>query len=131
MSGGSGYLSTAWDNSNDWVMTCDFKFNGNNCGLLLIKPNETSRDKNEILIRNTNCYSYVNGVSSNIGSLSLSANNYYNVEITKQGSTITIKVNNQTITTSWTLASTLENMCIGVDTFGATATIKNIVVKPL
>ena len=131
MSGGSGYLSTAWNNSNDWVLTCDFKFDNNNCALLLIKPNETSRDKNEIMVRNTNCYSYVNGVSSTIGSLSLSANNYYNVEITKQSSTITIKVNNQTITTSWTLASTLESMCIGVDTWANTATIKNIIVKPL
>ena len=132
MSGGSGYLSTAWDNTVDWELSCDIMFSADACGITIIKPSETSRDKNELMLTRGNIFKYVNGSSTVQTGCSLTNNNnWYSLKITKSNGELTYNANNITQTVNWSLLSTLTGLCIGVDSWGATASIKNIVVKPL
>jgi len=133
--GGSGYLSTAWDNTGNWEVSFKAKWGGGNCAIGLFKPTETSRDNNGLVLApyNYSLFAYVNGTgtSNQQGSSSIPYNNWYDVKFTKNGSTITMTCNGITKSITWSLASTLSTMCIGVDTWGHTAYIKEIVVKPL
>ena len=133
MYGGSGYIG-AFDNSNNWELSFDGKLTGDNCGLWLIKSDETSRDTNDVLLIRGNTYTHINGSATahgNVGTV-LSANTYHSFKYTKNGNNLTIVVDNTyTKTIQWSLLSTLSTLAIGVDSWGGTATIKNIVVKPL
>lgn len=133
MSGGSGYLTTAWDNTQNWKVSFDMKIHNATGGIILIKPSETSRDTNELMILGSRIYQYVNGSSSYVtNSANLSNDTWYSVEITKNGSQASVKIGSTTDTISWSLLNTLSTMCIGVDSWSTGSSyVKNIKVKPL
>ena len=137
MSGGSAKLLPAFDNSGNWELTFKVKFSGNNCCALLIPPTETTRDTNELLVTAyKNAISWYNNgtITQNLQGHHLSANTYYNVTITKNGSSISVSIgNNSKTTTAWNSVSA-SNLQIGVGGWGSSGkvcTIKEIVVKPL
>lgn len=136
MSGGSARLTTAWDNTVDWELTFDGKKSNNNCGYWLINPTDTTRDNNCVkLVSGTIPYVYVSGSDThNYGDLgTLSNNTYYSYTIRKENGVLKIKRSGSSteLTVNWSLLSSLTTIAIGVDTWGHTATIKNIIVKPL
>ena len=124
-------MTSAWDNTGDWECSFKYKASGGRAGALIIKSDETSRDNNEIMVRGGGVYVYVNGSSQSVSVINLSNNTYYNVKLTKQNGTLTLELNNNQYTLSWSLISTLSTLAIGVDSWGDTATIKDIIVKPL
>jgi hypothetical protein len=134
MYGGSGYIG-AFDNSNNWEMTFDAKFSNTQCGIWLIKSNETSRDTNDILFIREAIYRHTNG--SGEGSTSyqyegkLRDGNYHTFKLTKNGNTLSIEVAGTTGSLTWSLLNTLSTLSVGVDAWGGTSYIKDIVVKPL
>ena len=131
MYGGSGYIG-AFDNTGNWEITLQAKWSNTQCGVWIIKSDETSRDNNDILILRDNFYYHVNGSgTSGGGGMSKSSNTYYPITLTKNGNSITISVNNITKTFNWSLATSLSTLSIGVEAWGGTATIKDIIVKPL
>ena len=133
MYGGSGYIG-AFENTGNWELSFKAKWSNGSCGIWLIKSDETSRDKNDILMLYGSIYGHVNGSGSSIGAFSpsLSTNTYHNIIITKNGSTLSIKADaRSSFNVNWSLASTLSTLSVGVDAWGGTATIKDIVVKPL
>ena len=136
MSGGSARLLSAWDNTVDWELTFQAKKSGSNCGVWIIDSSDTSRDTDCVkLVQLSTPYAYVNGSDThNYGDLgALSNNTYYSYTITKQNGVLKIKREGSSteLTVNWSLLSSLTSMAIGVDTWGHTATIKDIVVKPL
>ena len=137
MYGGSAKILPAFDNSGNWELTFKVKFSGNNCCALLIPSTETTRDTNELLVTAyENAISWYNNgtITQNLQGHNLSANTYYNVTITKNGSSISVSIgNNSKTTTAWNSVSA-SNLQIGVGgwgTSGNVCTIKDIVVKPL
>jgi hypothetical protein len=131
MYGGSGYIG-AFDNTGNWEITLQAKWSNTQCGVWIIKSDETSRDNNDILILRDNFYYHVNGSgTSGGGNMLKSSNTYYPITLTKNGNSLTISVNNITRTFNWSLATSLSTLSIGVDSWGGTATIKDIIVKPL
>lgn len=138
MSGGSSYLTNGFDNSGDWELTCQVKFSGNNCAVLLFPPSSTSRDTNEMGV--TAYYQnrviwYNNGSFSNISGSNMNINTFHELHIVKNGSSLVVSINNATHTvSSWNQTSSASKLHIGLGswtTSGNTATIKDIVVKPL
>lgn len=145
MSGGSGYLTDCKiDNSKDWEVTLDAKFSGNGCGLLFVKSGTTVRDKNQILFTNnqntSNNRSILLMKEDNVShanqTLNLrypAYNTYASFVIRKQNDIYTVIIDD--LYTLSIIAPTFETtcpeLCIGVDTWGTTATVKNIKLKYL
>ena len=133
MSGGSGYIG-AFDNTGNWEITMQCKWGSDSCGIWLIKPTETSRDSNDVLLLKNTIYRHANGggEGSTTGfSNQCSPNTWYTVKYTKNGNNLTITRNNESKTVTWSLLNTLSTLSIGVDAWGGTSSIKDIVVKPL
>ena len=133
MSGGSGYIG-AFDNTGNWELSFKAKWSNGSCGIWLIKSDETSRDSNDVLMLQGSIYAHVGGSGSAVGAFSpyLSANTYHDITVTKNGTTLSIKGDNQSpVNITWSLATTLSTLSIGVDAWGGTSYIKDIVVKPL
>ena len=132
MSGGSGYLTTAFLNSNNWELSFDGKLTNAQCGFWIIKSDETQRDKNDILIIRSTIYTHVNGSGSETTLGRTLDTNYHHFKITKNGNNFTLVIDDLiTVNFTWSLGTTLNDLCIGVDSWGGVSTIKNIVVKPL
>ena len=137
MSGGAGYLTTGWDNTVDWKLTFDGKVTKNDGEAFTLHiPNTTQRDKNCIKIMcptyNSVYYYNNNGSGSSNGSFpSYSTNTWYTFIVRKTGTTMTITVNNNTSNSISYNLSSASIVCLGVDTWGGSASIKNVTVDPL
>lgn len=144
MYGGSSYLTAGWNNTGNWELTCKFKPTGAGCGIVLVLPNTTSRDKDNLLLqRGTSkmelfIHTGTSTTSEDRTTFSSfsSTNVWYDVTITKTSSTsLTVAVSNgsttETNSYSWSnLSSTL--MCIGLDKWSTgTSYIKDIKVEAL
>ena len=136
MSGGSGFIGP-FDNTGDWEITLQAKFSNTNCGIGLYAPTDTTRDNNCVKViggSDRKIYAYVNGteVTQNVKLYLTSYNTYEDYTIKKSNDVLTFQKGTDTAkTVSWSLINTLSTLAIGVDSWGHTATIKNIVVKPL
>ena len=136
MGGGSGFIG-AFSNSGDWECSFKAKFDGSNCGVMIVNPSDTNRDSNQFkYVSGLNkVYSYVNGTNTSTSSSvfdNKQYNTYYDIVIKKQNGSLTFKFSTgNAVSISWNLISSLSTLAIGVDTWGHTATIKNIIVKPL
>lgn len=129
----SGYIG-AFDNSGDWEITLQAKWSNGNCGVWLIKSDETNRDSNDVLLLRGTIYRHSNGGSegsSTTFSSGCEYGTYYTVKYTKNGNNLTIERNNTSTTITWSLLNTLPTLAIGVDAWNGTVSIKDIVVKPL
>lgn len=139
MSGGSAYLSLGFDNTGDWELNCKFKINGRNCALSLFPNGATAREQNELGMSayRTNTFWFNNGtfVELYTSNRDLSGGNWYDVKITKQNGVLTTLIDGVTRTISnWDILSSASSFHIGVSGWGTnynTATIKDVVVKPL
>lgn len=132
LGGGSGYLTTAFPNSNNWELSFDGKLTNAQCGFWIIKSDETQRDKNDILIIRSTVYTHVSGTGNSTGIGTTLDTNYHHFKLTKNGNNFTLVIDDsRTVNFTWSLATTLNDLCIGVDSWGGVSTIKNIVVKPL
>lgn len=129
----SGYIG-AWDNTGNWELTFQAKWSNGNCGIWIIKPNETNRDSNDLLMLAGRLYKHANG-SSEGNYISFTGSYYYGtyypIKLTKNGNNLTLEYLNQSYSVSWSLISTLSSLCIGVDAWNGTSYVKDIVVKPL
>lgn len=145
MSGGASYItSSKIDNSRDWEITLDAKFSGNGCGVWLIKSGTTVRDKNRLIFVNNartsnNRSAFLldeDGQSQKYTQLDIrypNYNTYTSCLFKKQGDIYSITLDDTyTMTLSTpTFATTCPELCIGVDSWGATCSIKNIKIKYL
>lgn len=129
----SGYIG-AFSNTGNWEITLKAKWSNSNCGVWLIKSDETNRDSNDVLLLRGTIYRHANGsgegstTSFNTG---CNDNTWYTITYTKNGNNLTISRNGDSKTVTWSLLTTLSTLSIGVDAWNGTVTIKDIVVKPL
>jgi hypothetical protein len=144
MYGGSSYLTAGWDNTGNWELTCKFKPTGAGCGIVLILPNTTSRDKDNLLLqRGTSSMElFIHAGTSTTSedrttfSSFSSTNVWYDVTITKTSSTsltVAVSYNNTTKTNnySWSKLSS-TTMCVGLDKWSTgNSYIKDIKVEAL
>ena len=145
MSGGSSYITSfSIDNSKDWEITLDAKFSGNGCGVVIVKSGTTVRDKNSLLLVNNKSTSdnhsgwliKEDGVPTKNTGLNIrypAYNTYASCLFKKQGEEYSVTLDKTyTMThTAPSFAATCPELCIGVDTWGATCSLKNIKVKYL
>ena len=144
MYGGSSYLTAGWDNTGNWELTCKFKPTGAGCGIVLVLPNTTSRDKDNLLLQRgqSSMELFIHTGTSTTSedrttfSSFSSTNVWYDVTITKTGSTsltVAVSYNNTTKTNnySWSKLSS-TTMCVGLDKWGSgNSYIKDIKVEGL
>ena len=135
MSGGSGFIG-AFDNTGDWELSLKAQFSGSNCGFWIIASNDTTRDNNacKLVSGNMSVYPYINGNQGSLTRMSnqVSYNVYHTWTIRKENNVLTFKYDDESArSVDWSLINSLSTLGIGVDTWGHTATIKDIVVKPL
>ena len=128
----SGYIG-AFSNTGNWAITLQAKWSNSNCGVWLIKSDETSRDSNDVLLLRGTIYRHANGSGegSSTSISDTSYNTYTEVKFTKNGNNLTITKPNASKTVTWSLLTTLSTLSIGVDAWNGTVTIKDIIVKPL
>ena len=120
MYGGSGYIR-AFDNTGNWELTMQCKWSSSSCGIwCLIKSDETSRDKNDLLLIPNTIYRHVNGSSTYDSGFGMSTGTYYTVKIVKNNDSISVTANNVTKTFTWSLATSLSTLSVGVDAWGGT-----------
>lgn len=134
---GSAYLTDPEYSLNlqdDWILTCDIKWNGSySASLCLVKQGTTARDTNRFMIQDKEYSCNANGKNKWISHPSLlSKNVYYSVTLTCLNGVLTAEINNnKTVITSsdWEILGTDCEMGIGVDTWGNCGYIKNIKFK--
>ena len=137
MSGGSGYLATGWDNSIDWELTFELRFDTqNDCGVLIIPNTVTSRDYNEVMIlppQQTSLWvRYQNGAGQfNYTSRTITTDTWYQVTVTFIDNDLRLQMFGTDTTVSASYLRNFANMSIGVDSWGGSASIRNIVVTDL
>ena len=137
MSGGSGYLSTGWDNSIDWKLTFELRFDTqNDCGVLIIPNTVTSRDYNEVMIlppQQTSLWvRYQNGGSQfNSTSRTITTDTWYEVTVTFIDDDLRLQMFGTDTTVSASYLRNFANMALGVDSWGGSASIRNIKVETI
>ena len=130
MSGGSAYLLNGFDNTTNWQIEADIRLE-NYSGMWITPTTETARDKNQIVIIATRIYAYVNGTYTLSPNYNNIVNTWKHIKIVKNGSTISLTVDNQTVSVNWSIAQTAPKLSVGVDSWGDTSSIKNVKIKPL
>lgn len=137
MTGGCSYLTDGFNNKVNWKLTCDIKINTNCCGVYLIFPGTTERNKdllnfwyesdtsNGLGIRDSNKTS-ISGISIN---KAFTLNKWYSLTIIKKDTQFSIILNGVTYNMTWTQQSTQDKLCIGVDYWrSGSSSIRNIKV---
>ena len=134
MSGGTCYLTTGWDNTIDWELTFEAYFVENDGeGIQLSFGNPTQSDYNCLRFL---CPAYnriqTNKPSTvyNDGSLnSVTRSAWLSFTVKRTDDTLTVTIGNNTETTHTYRFSEYSTVCIGTNSWGGTAKIRNIVVK--
>ena len=145
MKGGSAYLTDyIIDNSKNWEITLDASFGGSGSAFVIVKQGTKARDENRIM------YAWQSNTSQIYSTLLIhaddmtmardalsdrqpsSTNTYAHFIIKKEGNIYSISVNNYLLSASAPdFASICPNLCIGVDTWGSSCSLKNIKIKYL
>ena len=134
MTCGASYLSDGWDNTGNWKLTFEANITSDQSAVGIYKYNETQRDKNMIKITGNyhkNITSYTNGSSESSKTTSVPVGTWFSIECVKNGNSLTASWNNNSYTVTWTQLTTLSRVCIGLDTWGQCASIRNIKVEAL
>lgn len=136
--GGSGYLTQGWDNTGLWKLSFTAKANSGDCGIILHVSSNNSRDNNLLqLTGNSAIYGYQNSSTvisddryfTEIDSNNLLTKGWQDITYEKTGATtIKISMNGYSHTINWTTLQSYNTINIGVDSWGGTAQLKNIVV---
>lgn len=121
MYGGQGYLTDGWDNSGDWILEFDAKFDKEHgTGIILVKDDISRINENTISIGANGWGGVYNNsaFSSNYNYYNTVPKNWYHFKITKNNSTITINVNGvSTQITNWGPTTSASSLAIGVNTW--------------
>ena len=134
MTCGASYLTPGWDNTGNWKLTFEAKLPNDQSAVAIYNPNDTQRDKNQIKITGNyhkNITSYTNGSSESSKTTSVPVDTWFAIECVKNGNSLTATWNNNSYTITWTQLTTLSKVCIGLDTWGQCASIRNIKVEAL
>ena len=134
MTCGASYLTPGWDNTGNWKLTFEAKLTNDQSAVAIYNPNDTQRDKNQIKITGNyhkNITSYTNGSSESSKTTSVPVDTWFAIECVKNGNSLTATWNNNSYTITWTQLTTLSKVCIGLDTWGQCASIRNIKVEAL
>jgi hypothetical protein len=134
MSCGASYLTPGWDNTGNWKLTFEAKLTNDQSAVAIYNPNDTQRDKNQIKITGNyhkNITSYTNGSAESSKTTSVPVDTWFAIECVKNGNSLTATWNNNSYTITWTQLTTLNTVCIGLDTWGNCASIRNIKVEAL
>lgn len=134
MTCGASYLTPGWDNTGNWKLTFEAKLTNDQSAVAIYNPNDTQRDKNIIKITGNyhkNITSYTNGSAESSKTTSVPIDTWFAIECVKNGNSLTATWNNNSYTVTWTQLTTLSNVCIGVDTWGNCASIRNIKAESL
>ena len=136
MSGGAAYLTGGWDNTIDWELTAEVYFNSNDgMAFCLYAPTDTTRDNNVLKMMGRSygkAYSYLNGSSQQSGTISgIVTGSWMTVTMTRVGNNISIKIGNNTATTFTYRYTSFTSICVGVDTWGKSTSVRNIVVDAI
>lgn len=136
-----GYLSDGWDNTINWKLTFEYYYNYNrwgDSGALVTFNNVTARDRNSLQFWGEFLYSHQGtGSTTVVNSQSVLVSEQWNkVEITKNGSNLTIVINDTntyTVTNTDFSNSSRTRAVIGLDNTGSTnnSCIRNIKVEAL
>ena len=134
MSCGASYLTPGWDNTGNWKLTFEAKISNDGSAVSIYNPSDTQRDKNQIKITGNyhkNIASYTNGNTESSKTTSVPVATWFAIECVKNGNSLTATWNNNSYTVTWTQLTTLSTVCIGVDSWGQCASIRNIKVESL
>ena len=134
MTCGASYLTLGWDNSINWKLTFEAKITNDGSAVSIYNPNDTQRDNNQIKITGNyhkNITSYTNGSAESSKTTSVPIDTWFAIECVKNGNSLTATWNNNSYTITWTQLTTLSKVCIGVDTWGKCASMRNIKVESL
>ena len=136
-----GYLSDGWDNTINWKLTFEYYYNYHrwgDSGALVTFNNVTARDRNSLQFWSESLFSHQGtGSATVVNSQSVLVSEQWNkVEITKNGSDLTIVIND---TNTYTVTNTDFNdptrtrAVIGLDNTGSNnhSCIRNIKVESL
>ena len=130
MGGGSAFLTNGFDNANNWVLEADVYIDYQS-GIWITPTDATARDTNQFLIVGSQIYPYVNGQYTLSSSFTSIHRRWTTITVTKNGNTLIFKANNETVSVNWSIATSASELSVGVDAWGGSSSIKNIVVKPL
>ena len=136
MSGGTCYLTQGWDNTIDWELSFEAYFAARDGeSIQLSFGNPTQADYNCIRFL---CPAYnriqTNKPSTvyNDGSLnSVTQSTWLSFNVKRVGSTMTVKIGNNTATTHNYRFSEYDTVCIGTNSWGDVAKLRNIIVDAL
>ena len=136
MSDGTCYLTQGWDNTIDWELTFEAYFDSRDGeSIQLSFGNPTRADYNCIRFL---CPAY-NRIQTNKpttvyndGSLnSVTRSTWLSFNVKRVGNTMTVKIGNNNATTHTYRFSEYDTVCIGTNTWGGIAKLRNIIVDAL
>ena len=136
MSGGTCYLTTGWDNTIDWELSFEaYYVDRDGESIQLSFGNPTRADYNCIRFL---CPAY-NSIQTNKpstvyndGSLNrVTQSTWLSFNVKRVGNTMTVKIGNNNATTHTYRFSEYNTVCIGTNTWGNVAKLRNIIVDAL
>jgi hypothetical protein len=136
MSDGTCYLTQGWDNTIDWELSFEaYYVDRDGESIQLSFGNPTRADYNCIRFL---CPAYnriqTNKPSTvyNDGSLnSVTQSTWLSFNVKRVGNTMTVKIGNNNATTHTYRFSEYDTVCIGTNSWGNVAKLRNIIVDPL
>ena len=136
MSGGTCYLTTGWDNTIDWELSFEaYYVDRDGESIQLSFGNPTQADYNCIRFL---CPAYnriqTNKPSTvyNDGSLNkVTQSTWLSFNVKRVGNNMTVKIGNNNATTHTYRFSEFERVCIGTNSWGNVAKLRNIIVDAL
>ena len=136
--GGSGYLTQGWDNTGLWKLEFEATGTSEGNGIVLHVGTTSIRDYNLIQLTNQSSVYIYTGSSTttvddryfpNQSSQNMLEYGWQKVTYEKINSTqIKITINGYSKTFTWSLLANYNTINIGVDSWGGTAQLKNIIV---
>lgn len=135
MSGGCGYLTDGWNNSGDWKLSFECKFNSVDCSaIFILPPTSDKRDYTELQITSQYHHkiaSMVKGTSTTTDYATglVQTDTWIPVTVTKKDKNYTWNINGTDYTVTWNYDT--DKICIGVDTWGSIAYLRDIKVVRL
>ena len=136
MSGGTCYLTTGWDNTIDWELSFEaYYVDRDGESIQLSFGNPTKADYNCIRFLPPSYNRIQTNKPSTVyndGSLnSVTQSTWLSFNVKRVGNTMTVKIGNNNATTHTYRFSEFERVCIGTNSWGGVAKLRNIIVDAL
>ena len=132
---GSGVLVDGFDNNQNWILEAECFFEDTSTDIMIIPSSITIRDEQSLQIMPSGFVQHESHTSWYGKDFSpyLQTNTWYTFRITKNGTTFTVEIGEQSQNISWEVQSSSSTLQIGVDrwTYSKCAKLRNIKVKAL